>query len=709
MATGIYDGTKTGNAYIDPLLSGWKWNGGPVTYGFAQSAAVYGDAINDYYGQYPHYHFEAVSIRSMEAFQGILTGQSTLAGNSMILTPVSGFTNLTFVQTNPATDSTDIRIGMSSLAPFAIGFLPGEYASRGGADGDIWIGNSGAYGAAHKLQNPINGSWAYYTHLWTLGKALGLNSGYMDIPKDKQFKEYTLMTYYNAPDVELPVSVAANGGSSGSYPEFENMTYYNSQTFMMLDIAALQEMYGANYNFRSENNTYTWSPTTGAVYVDGVLNGTVADGLAPNSGEPLPGAGTNKIFQTLWDGNGVDTYDLSNYVTNLKIDLRPGEYSTFSDEQRMYIGRDIHNENFFARGNVYNAMLYHDDVRSLIENAKGGTGGDTLKGNIAKNHLWGNAGMDTFEGGAGDDILDGGSGYDTAVFSGSKANYTITKNADGSFTITDTRTNGEGSDILVSINFAKFSDQVVTLAEPLSLTRQGTAKSEMLTGDMGRDKLYGYGGNDVLNGREGVDYMVGGTGNDTYHVDNAGDRVVETPTGGTADRVVSSTSYTLAAYVENLTGSGSGAIALTGNALNNTVTGNNADNRISGGAGNDLIDSRLGNDILSGGSGKDTFSFGSNNPLDSGNVDTITDFNVIDDIIQLKFFTFPKVSALGTLNRDFFTIGTAAKDRNDYIVYNKVTGVVSYDVDGSGAKAAMDFLKVKAGTALTHADFNVVY
>jgi serralysin len=522
----------------------------------------------------------------------------------------------------------------------------------------------------------------------------------LDIPKDKQFKEYTLMTYYDAPKVELPTSAAGVAGPAGSYPEFDNLSYYTSQTFMMLDIAALQQMYGANYNFRSGDNTYTWSPTTGAVYVDGVLNGVVGDGLTAI-------AGANKIFQTIWDGNGIDTYDLSNYSTNLKIDLRPGEHSTFSEAQRMYIGRDIDNNNFYARGNVYNTLLYNNDPRSLIENAKGGSGNDSLTGNIAENHLWGNAGRDTLTGGAADDILDGGSDFDTAVFSGVRSNYTITNNADDSFTVTDNREDGDGTDILTSINFAQFSDQVVILVDP-GFTRTGSAESDRLNGDVGSDKLYGLGGNDVLNGYAGVDYMNGGTGSDTYYVDNTGDRVIEAASGGTADRVVSSISYTLGAYVEKLTGSGSVAITLTGNTLNNTITGNSAANRISGGTGNDRINGGSGDDVLLGGAGRDTSVFGSS-ALGYGNVDTIMDFNVQDDTIQLKFFSFSKVGTLGTLNREFFTISSVAKDRNDYIVYNKATGVVSYDVDGSGSEAAVDFLKVKAGTALTNSDFYVVY
>ena len=47
-------------------------------------------------------------------------------------------------------------------------------------------------------------------------------------------------------------------------------------------------------------------------------------------------------------------------------------------------------------GNVANALLYNNDARSLIENAIGGSGGDTLVANQAANRLTGNGGADTF-------------------------------------------------------------------------------------------------------------------------------------------------------------------------------------------------------------------------------------------------------------------------------------------------------------------------
>ena len=80
------------------------------------------------------------------------------------------------------------------------------------------------------------------------------------------------------------------------------------QTLMMYDIAALQEMYGANYKTKAGNTVYKWSPTTGEMSINGVGQGAPAG---------------NKIFMTMWDGGGRDTYDFSNYTTNLTVNLSP--------------------------------------------------------------------------------------------------------------------------------------------------------------------------------------------------------------------------------------------------------------------------------------------------------------------------------------------------------------------------------------------------
>ena len=115
-------------------------------------------------------------------------------------------------------------------------------------------------------------------------------------------------------------------------------------------------------------------------------------------------------LQTIWDGDGIDTYDLSNYSTNLNLDLNPGAHSVFSSAQLAYLGGGPNGG--YARGNVFNALQYNGDARSLIENARGGSGSDVIRGNQADNVLEGNGANDRLFGDVGDDTLDGGTGHD---------------------------------------------------------------------------------------------------------------------------------------------------------------------------------------------------------------------------------------------------------------------------------------------------------
>jgi len=145
--------------------------------------------------------------------------------------------------------------------------------------------------------------------------------------------------------------------------------------------------------------------------------------------------------------------------------------------------------------------------------------------------------------------------------------------------------------------------------------------------------------------------------------------------------------------------------ALTGGAADDRLDGGAGNDRLTGGAGNDILRGGAGNDSLTGGSGSDTFLFEA--PLSvASNVDHIADFNVADDGIRLSQAIFTRLAA-GFLSADAFFIGAAAHDASDRILYNSATGALSYDADGSGGRAAMQFATVSAGLALSSRDFFV--
>jgi serralysin len=255
--------------------------------------------------------------------------------------------------------------------------------------GDVWFGQS------HSYVSPKLGSYEFAAIIHELGHALGLKHAHelggvsgVSLPSARDSLEYSVMTYH-------------------SYIGHDRTGYTNEafgypQTFMMYDIAALQEMYGADFTFRASNTVYKWSPTTGETFVNGVGQGGPGGAV---------GGAANVIFEAIWDGGGIDTYDLSNYSTNLSIDLRPGSYSGFTITQRAYLG-----DGHYARGNVFNALQYERNPASLIENAKGGSGADRLLGNEAANNLSGGSGNDLLYGYGGRDVFTGGAGADSFAF-----------------------------------------------------------------------------------------------------------------------------------------------------------------------------------------------------------------------------------------------------------------------------------------------------
>lgn len=263
----------------------------------------------------------------------------------------------------------DIRVAQSSSPnPTAYAYLPSTHPKGG----DIW------FGTAYDYTEPEVGTYDYVTILHELGHAIGLRHP-EGMPARRDALEYTIMSY--------------NSYAGQTSSTYVNEVYGYPQTYMMYDIAALQAMYGADFGFRSSNTVYKWKPTTGATFVNGVSQGG-------------PGEGRN-VFVTVWDGGGIDTYDLSSYSNAISINLAPGAVSITSKDQRAYLG-----DGHYARGNIYNALQFRDDPRSLIERANGGSGNDLIKGNVTSNRLDGNAGSDRLYGSRGNDLLLGDSGND---------------------------------------------------------------------------------------------------------------------------------------------------------------------------------------------------------------------------------------------------------------------------------------------------------
>ena len=151
---------------------------------------------------------------------------------------------------------------------------------------------------------------------------------------------------------------------------------------------------------------------------------------------------------------------------------------------------------------------------------------------------------------------------------------------------------------------------------------------------------------------------------------------------------------------------------LSGELGNDTLQGGSGNDTLDSDAGNDVLYGGAGKDVLKGGSGKDIFVF--DKPLNKKtNLDRITDFSVKDDTIWLDNAVFKKLgkgslTKKGKLDKEFFVTDTKARESDDYLIYNKKTGVLSYDADGSGSQAAVEFAVLKKNLALTYNDFAVI-
>jgi serralysin len=370
-------------------------------------------------------------------------------------------------------------------------------------------------------------------------------------------------------------------------------------------------------------------------------------------------------------------------------------------------------------------------------------------GNSLANTLTGNSGSNLLDGKGGADTMTGGDGNDT---------YVVDNASDKVIEINASLTQIDSVQSSVSHILA-------SNVENLQLTGSSAINA---TGNALANTLIGNAGDNILNGLGGIDTMTGGDGNDIYTVDKVGDQVIETNASlSQIDTVESSITYTLGANVENLKLTGTAAINGAGNALDNVISGNaysnvldggtgldtvsylfgttnigvkvnlglttaqitggsgtdtlsnfenligssydddltgsSIANSISGALGNDRLAGGLGNDSLTGGSGADIIRFDS--LLGALNIDTITDYNVLDDTIELENSIFTKLAA-GALNPASFQVGAAAA-ANDYVLYNSATGALSYDADGKGAGAAVQFALLIGAPVLTSLDFVV--
>ena len=397
---------------------------------------------------------------------------------------------------------------------------------------------------------------------------------------------------------------------------------------------------------------------------------------------------------------------------------------------------------------------------SNVEHAIGGDGNDNIVGSTGNNQLYGMRGNDTLNGGSGTDTLrgstgndsmNGGLGTDTAIYDDATSGVTV------SLLLTTAQlTGGAGTDTLLNIenlSGSSFADRltgntsanlILGLEGNDSLT--GNAGNDTLLGGAGNDSIVGGDGNDWLRGEAGTDTILGGNGNDNILSDGDGGRYFgdagndimmsglgnETMDGGagvdtidhsawagdyTYNMTTGTTDWAFELYTnfENVI-MGSGNDLVTGSTLANTIMAGDGNDTVNsgggidwlyGGNGNDILDGGLANDMIIGGGGSDRFRFSST--LGASNLDSIIDFSLGDgDSFQLAASIFTTLGAPGILSPGAFGLGDAAFEASQRILYDVATGLLSYDGDGNGVLAKVNFAQLTPGLAINHDSFAII-
>lgn len=400
-------------------------------------------------------------------------------------------------------------------------------------------------------------SYSFQTYIHEIGHAIGLgHQGYYNgsatYGRDETFSndswQMSVMSYFDQSD-----NTTTNASTAAV------------MTAMMADIVAIQNLYGAPGSSGVTAGNSVWG-------VDTNLTGYLATFNDVLRGQTSNAYGGDPVAWTIYDQDGIDTLNLSVLTSNNRIDLRDGQ---FSDVNGLIGNVGI------ARGTV-------------IENAIGGMGRDSVTGNDADNRIEGGNGFDRLFGMNGNDTLIGDNGRDTL------------RGGNGDDELLD---NDQGGDLGRDLFFGESGNDTL-LGGGGNDTLHGGSGNDSLEGGVDLDELFGGNGFDRLFGQNGDDTLVGGNGRDTLRGGSGNDELRDNGQGGDLGR--------------DLFFGESGDDALFGGGSNDTLHGGNGNDTIYGGlhddelfGGNqfDRLVGQTGNDTLFGGNGRDTLLGGEGNDL----------------------------------------------------------------------------------------------
>lgn len=427
-----------------------------------------------------------------------------------------------------------------------------------------------------------------------------------------------------------------------------------------------------------------------------VENLTLGGELAINgTGNALDNTMTGNVNGNILTGGLGNDYYLVDHISDLVVE-NAGQGTDTVEASISYT----------LAANVENLVL----TDTFTVNGTGNALDNTITGNDMANTLDGKAGDDTMDGGTGDDTFIVDSLLDVVIDSGGEdtvrssvtyvlgtdiENLVLTGNAAidgtghaGDNTITgnaaiNTLTGGDGNDVyiiqnsgaVIVENAAEGTEDEVQSSVSYALSAE--IEKITLTGTAAINAT-GNALDNIIFDNAGLNTLTGGLGNDTYHVRNTNDKVVELTGQGTDIVYSTASSYALSNFIEELILDGDANIGGAGNDQDNTITGNTGNNYIKGNggvdtllgdAGADTLDGGNGNDTLDGGSGADTMVGGNGNDVflvdDVG--DIATDTSGIDRVDS----TVSYVLGNGIEN---LTLLTAAANGTGNAVDNTITG-----------------------------------
>jgi len=392
--------------YIEALTSGYQWSSFlpgtlEITYTFDHTKTHF--SLTGLATQAEDFNAaqKAATRAVLKHYEDIADIKFTEVSSSQLLTTA----DITFVSAETQNDS----------AGFA--YYPSSWGSDVVID-NVYDGTASGSNANYYGIEP--GQFGYRLLLHEIGHAMGLEHPHEGVALAEAIdsQNTTVMSYDDSSSSKVGGDIAKRVGPDAP------------QTLQIYDIAVMQSIYGANHNYNAGDNTYVFD-------------------------------GVTKVF-TLWDGDGIDTYDASSMFGNVTLDLREGaeHVSKIGDE------------------NIWTA------IGANIENATAGSGNDSLFGNSLANMLRGMSGNDRLEGFGGSDFINGNAGTDTV---------------DG----------GMGADSLLG---GRDNDRLF-----------GSGGEDRVNGNLGDDVVFGDAGNDRVHGGKNDDIVYGGAGNDSVFGDLGND------------------------------------------------------------------------------------------------------------------------------------------------------------------------------------------